>query len=562
MNGRIKIPRACATALVLLSVALPASGQTRSELVAEQLKWRIEQLRAEGWLDIQGRWVSGYALTLAAYEEREFLPLWGDAAALDSLRAAIAALEWEGLDPEHYHLSVLASPSMVVPGGRGEPSAAGGEDSATRMAQLDLLATDAFVQAAHDLRFGRVKAEGPMGEGVPWPFGGDDALRELLATVSSRGIGQALTALSSRHFVYEGLKETLARLRTIESSGGWEPVPEGPTMSRDSVDVRVPLLRSRLVQEGDLRPAAAVSGSRYDGVLEDAVKAFQRRHGLNEDGAVGPSTLEALNVPVRRRIDQVRVNLERARWVLPTLPDTAVVVNAAGARVFLLQGDSVAFDGRAIVGKEDTETPAFAATMRSVDLNPTWTVPPGIVDEVLAHVRTDAAYLSEHQMQVLDRSGRPMDPDSVDFAPSGSDFPYVFRQNPGPTNPLGKIKFLFPNPYNVYLHDTPGTQLFRQEERLFSHGCIRLEDPLDLAVLILGDSTEWSLETLQAALGTGETRTIQLPQPIPVFVLYWTAAVDGRGRPVFYDDVYGRDETILEALAAPRAPGTLEGLRR
>jgi len=195
--------------------------------------------------------------------------------------------------------------------------------------------------------------------------------------------------------------------------------------------------------------------------------------------------------------------------------------------------------------------------MRYVDLNPTWTVPPGIVGEVMADIRRDPGYLERHAMKVLDAAGHVVDPGDVDFSRyTESTFPYVFRQDPGPTNPLGRIKLMFPNEHNVYLHDTPTPELFGREERLFSHGCIRVEDPLGLAELVLGDPTKWNRATLREAIDSGAQRTIRLPRPVPVFVLYWTAAVDLQGRIHFSEDVYHRDPAILSALNARRYGGT------
>src|SRR5690606_2280528 len=203
---------------------------------------------------------------------------------------------------------------------------------------------------------------------------------------------------------------------------------------------------------------------------------------------VGRATLAALNVPVEQRLEQIRVNLERARWVMHELPDTYVAVNVAGAKTYLLQGDTVVFETRAIVGADYTRTPMFRAPMLYLDLNPTWTVPPGIVGEVLGLVQRDSTYLVRQRIRVLDPSGRMVDPSVIDFSRyTAADFPYLFRQDPGPANPLGEIKLMFPNEHSVYLHDTPTRGLFAAEERLLSHGCIRLEDPLALAELVIGD---------------------------------------------------------------------------
>jgi L,D-transpeptidase YcbB len=300
---------------------------------------------------------------------------------------------------------------------------------------------------------------------------------------------------------------------------------------------------------GDLSSDSALAALRFDPALERALRSFQHRHGLNPDGVVGRATLAELNLSVAARIAQVRLNLERARWVTHDLPDTFVAVNVAGAMVYFVKDGRVAFETRAVVGKTHTTTPIFRTVIRAIDLNPTWTVPPGIVGEVLRAIRRDPGYLSTENMRVLTRSGKQLDPANIDFASySAKSFPYVFRQEPGPRNPLGRIKFVLPNPYNVYLHDTQAHQLFEREQRTFSHGCIRVQQPLQLATLLLNDSSVWNPPVLEKAIATGTRSTIPVDPPMPVLVLYWTASTDLHGELHFYRDLYQRDAPLLRAL--------------
>ena len=545
--------RSLVLALSILALGAAAiGGQERQDFpnalldpAAYEIKWRVEQLRAAGELQVAGRRIESRDLTLEAYERRGFRPLWENPAAVRGLERAIAAAGEQGLNPEHYHLSALSERSGVP---ALSAAANGGQPSARRAAELDLLRTDALVHLSSHLRFGKLEPEGPSARGEgSWRFGGPSALDSLLAVVSSGRVEEALAGLPPRHFVYHGLVTALADLRRDSAGGAWDSIPDGPTMRRDSVDARVPSLRRRLGL-----PAPAEAGPdtlRFDATLEAAVEAFQHRHGLNEDGSVGDATRAALNVPVEQRIDQIRVNLERARWVAHALPDTFVAVNVAGARVYVLHGDSVVFETRAIVGTDYTRTPLFSAPMLYIDLNPTWTVPVSIAGEVLDALGRDPTYLESQGMRVLDASGREVDPEEIDFSRyTGPTFPYVFRQDPGPTNALGEIKLMFPNEHSVYLHDTPSRGLFAQEERLFSHGCIRVQDPLGLAESVLGDPERWSRDTLRTEIETGVTRTLRLGRPIPVYVLYWTASVDLHGELHFYSDAYGRDASILAAL--------------
>jgi L,D-transpeptidase YcbB len=537
-------------ASLLLLVAVPLQAQNGDDWgVVEELQWKVERLRAEGSLQVGGVVVPSRELTLDVYEQGGFRPLWTDRTALRSLLTAIDAVRADGLDPELYHFSTLNWAAV----GAWDP---------VSLAARDLLATDAFVRLSHDLRFGRVEPQGPATPAESeWAFGGAYAVANLTAVVSAGRVREAIAALRPQHFVYGGLLAALADLRRIQSEGGWDSVPAGSTLARDSVDARVLLLRRRLWIAGDLSEKAYEADDwspRFDSMVEAAVRSFQHRHGLNEDGLVGASTLAAMNVPVEQRIEQLRVNLERARWVAHELPDTFVTVNVAGARVYLLRGDSVVFESRAIVGTDYTRTPVFTAPMLYVDLNPTWTVPPGIVDEVLGEVRRDPRYLERLGIRVLTDSGSEVDATEIDFSRyTAADFPFVFRQDPGPANALGRIKLMFPNQHRVYLHDTPSRGLFAREERLFSHGCIRVEDPVGLAEIVLGDA--WSRDAIEAEIGRGITRTIRLPEPVPVFVLYWTAATDLRGVVHFHRDVYGRDALVLAELDAHPGVGTPGG---
>lgn len=552
--GRASLWSAALTHCLLLPAVPLAAQHADEQSVARELASRIELLRANGSVRLEDEVIRPPALTLETYEDRGYVPLWSNRAAVDSLLRAVADSWKDGLDPEDYHLSHLA-----VLAGASRMS-----HDASNAADLDLLCTAALLRLGHDLRFGKVQPRGPASRvSTPWLFGGPDAVAHLVDVVTSGRILGALDTLRPHHFAYEGLRRELALLRAIRASGGWEAIPGGPALALDSVDTRVPMIRRRLIVEGDLGASSGDSGLRFDSTLDQAVKAFQARHGLNEDGVVGNSTLDALNVPVERRIDQVRVNLERARWITHELPDTLVAVNVAGARVYLLYGDSVAFRTRAIVGTEYKQTPLFEAPMLYIELNPTWTVPEGVVGEILGMVQRDPGYLKSQGMRVLDKGGTELDPSEIDFSSyTADDFPYVFRQDPGSANALGRIKLMFPNPESVYLHDTPTKGLFARETRLFSHGCIRIQDPLGLAELVLGDSRRWNRMTLQAAIDTGITRAIALTRPVRVFVLYWTASADAQGVAHFYRDVYERDAAILAELDAPVDAGTsAEGAR-
>jgi len=532
--------RSLAGVILALSVGAAWVGQPTPATRAPVLEALIDNLRAEGTLEIKGRTIYADPVVLAVYERRSYEPLWSDVD-LDALLRAVHSTSTDGIDPDIYHETLLTGLSILPLG----PELS---------AELDLLATDAFVRLSRDLRYGRVpQVESDVPGPKLGPFGSPDPPGEILRVVASGLLEQRVAELRPSHFEYDRLVRGLVELRAIERRGGWEPIPTGPTMLRDSADARIPLLRHRLILTGDYRQegqgASDPDPMSFDRALETAVRHFQHRHGLNEDGRVGGATLASLNVPVEGRIEQVRVNLERARRAERDLPAEYVSVNVPGARVYMSRGSTVEFETRAVVGEEETQTPTFDALMSYIELNPTWTVPRGMVEELLEAVLDDPRYLSDRQMHVLSSKGVAVDPTTLDFtAFTPETFPYVFHQEPGPLNPLGRIKLIFPNEYAIYLHDSPARWAFAEEERLFSHGCVRVEDPVGLAMAVLHEPDTWDREALEDAIAEGETLAIPLTQPLRVYIVYRTVEADRAGTLHFYEDVYDRDPAVLALL--------------
>jgi L,D-transpeptidase YcbB len=536
------------TALLLAGVLLLPAGTAvaRQQAVGDAIRLLAGQLREHGRLTVADREITSADLVAQIYEQRGFEPLWTGPGRSAALLRVLRSAEADGLDPAFYHVAALAS--MGETPGIAETAA------------LDVLRTDALVQLAHDLRFGRVD---PGRLDASWNVArpaADPSADEIIALATSPDLDAAVQRLRPANPLYASLRTALASYRAMAAGTPWPVLKAGGPMRRDSADERVPVLRARLTAEGDLavhrgidRDSGAAAPDVFDDALDAAVRRFQHRHGLNEDGVVGPLTIAELNVPAATRVDQIRLNLERARWVLHDLEPDFVAVNIAGQRVYVVVGGEVVWESRTVVGAPYTRTPVFSAPMRYIDLNPTWTVPPGITGEILAAIRRDPGYLARQNIRVIDRSGRTVDRSSIDFSRySGRTFPWVFRQDPGPGNALGLIKFLFPNPYNVYLHDTPARSLFERDTRTFSHGCIRVEDPLRLAEILLDDPVRWNRAALVDSIATGRTRSVHLASPVPVLILYWTASADLHDEVHFYRDVYGRDAALLRALDRPR----------
>jgi murein L,D-transpeptidase YcbB/YkuD len=302
---------------------------------------------------------------------------------------------------------------------------------------------------------------------------------------------------------------------------------------------------------GELPPAAVPDDHEFDAALEQALARFQKRHFLDADGVVGEETTAALNVPVDARIEQLRVNLERARWVLHDLPSDYVLVDIAGFELTLVRSGDVVWRTRVQVGRPYRKTPVFKDEIRYLDFNPTWTIPPGILRrDTLPAVQRDPSYLPERNIRVIDAKGAEIDPHTLDWSRySGRSLPYRLVQDPGPNNALGRVKFMFPNPHLVFLHDTPSRSLFDRSERAFSSGCIRVERPFELAELLLDDQAKWNASAIRRVVDSRKTRTVFLPERVTVILLYWTVNFWEDGSAGFKRDLYGRDAAVLAGLA-------------
>jgi len=340
---------------------------------------------------------------------------------------------------------------------------------------------------------------------------------------------------------YQGLEAELQRHRALAAAGGWPQVPDGPTMEPGVDDPRLEALARRLAASGDLEDGEVASPD-FDATLEEAVRRFQSRHGLNVDGLVGRATLRALNTTIEQRIDQIRVNLERIQSNSDVAEDSFILVNIAAYKAAVVREGGTVWTTKVIVGDKEDETPVFRSNVTSVVFNPTWSVPHSIAsEELLPKIKKDPEFFSRGGYRLYDRDGSGVDPELIDWGLYATDnFPFRLMQLPGSRNQLGQIKFMIPNPYSVCMHDTPAKNLFANSRRALSHGCIRVDDPLAFAEVILAGE-EWTREQIDAKIDAETTATVTLSEPLPVHVVYWTATVDRFGEVHFYRDIYGRD---------------------
>jgi len=522
---------------LLLGRGTVARAQAEPIDELELVRMRVESVLGEPDATIDGVALATRRTLQAFYERRGFRPAWRTPGATEALLEAIRDSERDGLDPEDYLIRELT---------RAQAEIAGGGATLERRIDFDLLQTDALARLLYHLVFGKVS---PKSFDPHWNFTRrvrDVSPAEFLDEIVESGqIAARIEAEKPSHDLYRALRDELARERALAAAGEPAPVAEGPKLAPGERGPRVAALRARL--------GLADGGDAFDDALAARVKALQASHGLDVDGVVGPATLAATNLSVADRIARIRVNLERMRWYLHDLDPTFVFVNLAGYQVYYLRDGDFVWSAAAIIGKPYRATPVFRSEMTYLVLNPTWTVPPTILaQDMLPAQRRNGGYLDGKGIRVIDRNGRVVPARSIDWSKARpGNFPYQLVQKPGPENALGRVKFMFPNSYSVYLHDTPSRGLFAKSERAFSSGCIRVEHPLELAALLLADQPGWDRAAIDAAVAKGETKTIRLSKPVPVLLTYFTAWVDRAGTLQLRRDVYGRDDKVLAGLDAP-----------
>jgi murein L,D-transpeptidase YcbB/YkuD len=308
-----------------------------------------------------------------------------------------------------------------------------------------------------------------------------------------------------------------------------------------------------LIAEGDMQDTPAEDARLFDPAVKFAVDRFQVRHGLKMDGVVGEATRSAMNVSIADRIRQIKVNMERWRWLPRNLGERFLIVNSAGYDLTAFDQGKARFSMWVVIGKQDRQTPEIGGVMHTVVFNPFWTVPTTIaIEDLIPLQQRNPGYLQTKKIRVFANLSqqREVNPRHIDWTLYNKEnFPYVLRQDPGPFNPLGRLKFLFSNDFDVYLHDTPARRLFEQKQRTFSSGCIRLENPRQLAEFLLTYNSDWDASRIQAALESGQTREVKLRKTLPIYLLYLTAWVGADDNVHFYPDVYGRDALIAECVS-------------
>jgi len=539
---------ACAPA----SVPVPAPVSAQSD--AESLSAALADYMGCFHLELMGMEKQQLAVTskifclTEVYDEKNPQPYWvspaGPGPKAQVVLSFLKTAEAEGLDPANYEVEEI----QTLFGAR----------TPQNLALFDTLLTYNLIKYIHDVHYGRIKQ--PLADVRRFPRAQAIEFnpREVLAkALAAPDIAVYLEDLPPGHEHYAGLKKALALYREIQRNGGWPDVPAGPTIRPGDHDTRIPAIIRRLSVTGDLDPGAehADPAAQYRQQLAASVARFQKRHGLAPDGVIGEKTIAAMNVSADERVRQIIINMTRWRWQDHYLGEKYILVNIAGFNLSAFVAGAEVFRFPVIVGKFKHQTPVFSDRISSIEINPYWNIPDKIVrDEELPELRQDPQSLQKRRVRLFQgwsEDAPEIDPTSIDWhavTPAMMN-KYRLRQDPGPGNALGRIKFVFPNTYSVYLHDTPAHGLFARSQRDFSHGCIRVSDPVRLAAFLLaGEDGGWTPEKIKSTIDAQKREVIRLAEPVPVHITYQTAWFDNDGIVCFNSDVYGRDGKMLAAL--------------
>ncbi|GAA3950358.1 L,D-transpeptidase family protein [Hymenobacter algoricola] len=504
------------------------------------------------------------------YREREFRLGWFRNHEIvpqaKTLLGVINKAADEGLDPKKYKVKDFDKLFADLEKAQG--------DSTKRNAlekQIDVALSGTYFNYASDFYRGRVNPREV--KGIDWDVKRNKIKlhKALMTILKERESTYPYYEFEPLHPEYDGLKKALAEYRAIQRNGGWPLLPAGTKLKPGDSSPNVALLRQRLlgtaadtaapapatatpvqpVANGAATPVA-VAAPKYDGELVLAVKEFQRDMGLKVDGIVSGETVKQLNVPVSDRVRQITVNMERWRWVPKRFEKDYLLVNIPDYKLHVVENDKEVFDMRVIVGKTLNATPVFSDKVEYVVLSPYWNVPWSIIEKEMKPklMSNPSAYLDRLDMEVVRGYGKKavaVDPNSIDWSSiEQKTFKYTVRRRPGPKNDLGEVKFIFPNSNDIYLHDTPHDELFSQSKRGFSHGCVRVAEPLKLAEYLLRNKPGWDMQTIQDTIAERREKYVSLKETVPVYLVYFTAWVDPAGHVNFREDIYGHDTALAK----------------
>ncbi|MEX2568454.1 MAG: L,D-transpeptidase family protein [Cyclobacteriaceae bacterium] len=485
-----------------------------------------------------------------AYSENGFKPLWVKSKGLKNsgmdYLEALDDIKFDGLDKEDY----LSEEEALLMEKIQES-----KDPALH-ARLDIALSHSFLKLASDLNIGKIN---PSTLNIEWKMERKVPVlnkEELLMSISSgKSVKKILNSCRPDNFLYSELSSILKRLLTkpIKETASIETPKEKIEIGQTHVSI--PAISEKLWLLGDLKEQSQSEGTEYEEDLQEAVKQFQKRNGLFTDGIIGPDFITAINYSYSDLVTKTEVNLERLRWLPDFIPSekNKVIVNIPDYHLYYVSNDDTVFTSRTIVGKDYRQTPVFKAEMTHLVFSPTWTLPETILwEDVIPAIQKDSDYLRKNNMKVLDFQENEIDIEEVDWEELKEieDFTYLIRQAPGEQNPLGRVKFMFPNEFSIYIHDSPAKALFSREERTFSSGCIRVEQPEKLASILLDGVAGWDEAKISEAMNLDEEKKINLDKTLEVWILYLTVW-DEDGEMQVREDIYEMDSQLAEAMALP-----------
>jgi murein L,D-transpeptidase YcbB/YkuD len=515
--------------------------------VADPVENQLERLTE---LLSTGESISGFKEPIQAksmvsdfYRLRQYRPAWGDREFSKNVLNVLAESINEGLQPEDYHYSQL----LALYNSDGSTAGISGE----QQAEFELLMTDGVLLYALHLIHGKVD---PASMEDSWNYKKRellpaDIIASLETLVENGALVEKLNSLKPDINLYKKMRDGLAFYRQVQNNYPFVAITDTPLLKPGEQSTALPQLRNRLF-EMQFLDAKESDSDIYEDSLVEAVKSFQRNHSLDVDGVIGAQTWQALNIPWQERIDKLRINLERTRWVYENAADDLVLVNIAGFTLYMFENRELVWRTEVMTGTVKNETPLFMSRFSYMEFNPTWTVPRSILqNSMINKMKANPQYLEKHDFVLYDRQGKAVNTATLDWdSLSVNNFPYTVVQQPGDKNALGLVKFIFPNSHAIYLHDTPARSLFARSSRAFSHGCVRVQDPMELARLLLNDPEKWTDESIADIVASKKRTRITIERPTEVMLMYWTTEPSTDERIKFNPDIYNRDPGVLSAL--------------
>ncbi|MCC5936001.1 MAG: L,D-transpeptidase family protein [Lunatimonas sp.] len=540
---------------MLFVISPPLTAQTSGidTGVSFEIRHLFEVLQDDSSAGLAGMRLSNLDQALEFYSDRGFREAWISDDRLTcnayEIRYLIQQSKYDGLKPEEYQLaSINEFFEKMEQAGR-----TGIAVTPMEQARFDVILSDAFLELGSHIYLGKVDAShSDFGWELKKKEPKKQVLTKLKRAVEGCEVRKSLEALYPAFPMYKRMRSSMMEFyeKAKHSPSSWEQLAVIKSIKPYEEHRIVTKVRERLDFWEGTTSIPMDDPEWYDTLLVQRVEKYQQQLGLNPDGVIGNATLRALNKRPEDLIKQVSVNLERLRWLPDTTLNEVILVNIANFSMDYIRDRDTLLHSNAIVGKAYRKTPVFNAPMTYLVFSPTWTVPPTILrNDVLPAVKKNVGYLKSKNMRILTYSGQEVDPHSIDWSKiTANNFPYMVRQDPGPSNSLGWVKFMFPNKHNVYIHDTPSRELFGRDDRALSSGCIRIEKPLELARLLLADQPLWSDDRIRSSMFGGKEQTVMLKRQIPVVILYLTFWTDSLGNPKIRHDLYDRDEALYRAL--------------